>query len=448
MRSAGYFGKAHCVRGAEFGDNSGSPSESAKRRARPVRLLLAAIALIGLATAGGWSIRLGWADYWIRQETVRGTERAIALIPDNAEYYARFAWLESENDSQEGGEALRRAVTLNPWDAQSWIELGLLAEARGNDTIAKQCLLRAAQVDSKFLPRWTLTNYYFRRNDAAMFWFWARQAASMVYGDAQPLFRLCGKVEDNGTLIDRLEIGNPDVRAAYLSYLLGQNRIDWIGPAVHRLLQENREADVPLLLAACDRLLEARRTGEAAEIWNRLADAGRVRFRTPAGEGEQLIANGNFSETPGSRGFDWRLPVVDGVSVSQEEAPRALRVTFSGKQPEDCEVLAQLVPLDGTTQYQLTFKYRSVGIPHGVGVGWRITNASDGTVLTTGPSLASEANAEGHLPFAAPADCRLVRLALRYHRTQGTTRFEGFLVLWDLALKRGAQSPIEGARVK
>ena len=406
------------------------------------------VALAGLAAAGAWSIRTGWADYRMRQETVAATEAAIAITPDQAEYYARLAWLVSDDNPQKAKDALQRAVALNPWDAQSWIELGLRAEAEGDDTTAKQCLLGAAEVDKKFLPRWTLANYYFRHFDAAMFWFWAQEAAAMAYGDAQPIFRLCGRVAEDGKLIDRLEIRNPEVRAGYLSYLLGQNRVDLIGPALHRLLDDNRLADVPLLLTACERLLDARRVDQAAEIWNRLADAGRVQFRTPAGEGEQLVANGSFAAPPSSRGFDWRLPVVQGIGVSREEESPGLRLTFSGTEPEDCEPLLQLVPLQSKMQYKLSFAYRTRGIASGQGLGWRITDASSGAILSEGPSLASEPDAETHLSFETPADCRLVRLALRYHRTRGTTRMEGFLVLRNVALKPAAHSPIDGARVR
>jgi hypothetical protein len=369
-------------------------------------------------------------------------------MPDQAEYYARLAWLVSDDDPQKAKDALRRAVALNPWDAQSWIELGLRAEAEGDDTTSKQCLLRAAEADRKFLPRWTLANYYFRHGDAAAFWLWAKEAAAMVYGDAQPLFRLCGRMEEDGKLIDRLEIRNSEVRAGYLSYLLGQNRMDLIGPAVHVLLEENRQADVPLLLTACERLLEAKRVDEAAEVWNRLAEAGRVPFKTPAGEGEQLVANGSFGVAPTSRGFDWQLPIVEGISVSREEESRGLRVTFSGREPEDCETLVQLVPLRSKTQYELRFEYWTRGIASGEGLRWRITDASGGTLLREGPSLASEADAEGQLSFETPAECRLVRLALRYHRPPGTTRMEGFLVLRSVALKPVAQVPIDGSRVR
>jgi hypothetical protein len=405
-------------------------------------------ALAGLAAAAAFSVRAGWADYHMRQETVDSTQRAIALMPDQAEYYARLAFLAADNDPRTARDALRRAVALNPWDARSWIELGLGAEAEGDPTTSLQCLLRAAEVNKEFLPRWSLANYYFRRNDVAMFWFWTKQAAAMVYGDALPMFRLCGKVEEDGRLIDRLEIRNPAVRAGYLSYLLSQNRVDLIGSVVHRLLEEKRQADVPLLLTACEYLIGARRVDQAVEIWNRLADAGSVPFRTPAGEGGQLLINGSFAVPPTLLGFDWRLPVVEGIGVSREEEPLGLRLTFSGREPEDCEALEQLVPVRGKTSYQLTFAFRTQGIPSGAGLAWRIADAATGTVLKEGPSLASETETQAHLSFETPAECRLVRLSLRYRRSPGTTRMEGFLVLRNVALEPLAQPPIDGTRVK
>ena len=100
------------------------------------------------------------------------------------------------------------------------------------------------------------------------------------------------------------------------------------------------------------------------------------------------------------------------------------------------------------TAYELSFEYRTREIPSGVGLGWRITDASDGTVLKEGPSLASETEGEGRLSFETREECRLVRLAVRYRRTPGTTRPEGFLVLRNVALKPAAQLPIDGSRVR
>jgi tetratricopeptide (TPR) repeat protein len=400
--------------------------------------------LAGLTAAAAWSIRVGWADYQIRPNTIAATEKAIAFAPDNAEYSARLAQLMSDDDPQKAKDALRHAVSLNPWGARSWIDLGLRAEQEGDNATAKLCLLRAAGVDQEFLPRWTLANYYFRHDEAASFWFWAKEAVAMAYGDAQPLFRLCGRVEEDGNLIDRLEIRNPEVRAEYLSYLLGQKQVDLIGPAVHRLLDDNREADIPVLFTACERLLDAAHVDDAVDLWKRLAEAGRVPSETPVAKGPQLLANGSFTTPPTSRGFDWRLSGAEGIGVSREGEARGLRITFSGSEPEDCEVLVQLVPVRGNMQYQLRFEYRTQEIASGAGLGWRITGMGNGALLAEGPSLASEADAERQILFETPPECRLVRLAMRYHRAPGTTRTEGFLVLKHVSLLPATQVPVEG----
>jgi hypothetical protein len=415
---------------------------------RPISLaglLPVCATLAGLTAAGAWSIRVGWADYEARKQTVAGTARAITLVPDNAAYSAQLAPLVSDDDPRKARSAIERALSLNPWDARSWIDLGLRAENDGDGTMAERCLSRAAAVDKGFQPRWTLANYYFRHDDRAQFWVWAKDAAEMVSGDPQPLFRLCGRLEEKGDLIDRLAIRNPDLRAAYLYYLLSQNRVDLVGPAVHRLLEDNREAYVPLLVTVCDRYLDGARVDEAEDLWRRLGQARRLPFEALATG--QLLTNANFTTPPASRGFDWRLSGAEGISANREDA-QGLRITFSGSEPEQCEVLAQLVPVRSQSRYELRFRYRTEGIARGAGLAWRVISAVDGAVLAEGQSLESESDSDRQILFETPAECRLVRLSLQYHRAPGTTRIEGFLVLQEVALSLAAQAPGAGGRVR
>ena len=341
---------------------------------RIARFLTITIVAAGFAAAGVWSVRLGWADYWFRKETLAGTEKALAITPDQAAYYYRLALLTSDDHPARAIEALQRAVALNPADAHSWIELGLRYEAGGDYARAEQCLIRAVEEDAEYLPKWTLANHYFRRNDPPRFWFWAKQAAAMAYGDPLPLFRLCGQMEEDGDLIDRLAIRNPSVRASYLSYLVGQDRIDLVGSPSRRVLEDNRQSDTPLLLAVCDRLLDRSRVDEALDIWNKLAGTHRIPFGARSSAIESPLTNGAFTAAPTSQGFDWRLPEVDGISAASEESPGGLRLTFSGRQPERCDALVQYVPVQENRKYKLRFLYRTSGIAAGTGLTWRITD--------------------------------------------------------------------------
>ena len=408
-----------------------------------VRSIVLAIALAGLAVASAWSILVGLADYWEQRQTVAATEKALALTPWQAAYYVQLAVLLSDDDPKMASEALLRAVALNPFDSLSWIELGLRVETDGHNAAAEQYYLRAAEVDKEYLPKWTLANYYFRRDEEPKFWFWAKAAAQMLYGDPLPLFRLSGKVVEDGNLIDRLAIRSPDIQAAYLSYLLSQNRLDLIGPATHRLLDQGRESDVPLLLRACDRLIDAKLLDEALAVWNGLAKAQKIPYAPLAPGAEKILTNDSFLPTPALLGFAWRLPTVDGISASREENPSGLRLTFSGGQPENCETLFRVLPVRENTAYEFTVLYRTAGIPPDTGLGWRVTDLDGGNIAGEPESLASEDDAQAKIRFVAPSGCRVVRIALAYRRTLGTTRIEGSIVLREAGLQRTGQFPIK-----
>ena len=110
-----------------------------------------------------------------------------AWMPANAAYPAQLAEELYAIDPPAAKSLLQKAVKLNRYDASSWIQLGLLSEAENDLPQAEESLLEAARVDSTFLPSWSLTNFYFRRENAARFWYWAQRAAQMVPDDATPL---------------------------------------------------------------------------------------------------------------------------------------------------------------------------------------------------------------------------------------------------------------------
>jgi len=406
-----------------------------------MRPLVLTVALAAFALASAWSVRVGIADYWARQATVTATDKALALAPWRSDYYVQLAVLLSDDNPKESSQALRRAIALNPSDSLSWIELGLNVEEAGDPASAEQYFLHAAEVDHEYLPKWTLANYYLRRNDESKFWFWAKEAAQMLYGDSLPLFRMCGKVSEDGKLIDRLDIRKPAVQADYLSYLLNQKRLDLIGPATQHLLAQGRDDDVPLLLAACDRLIEAKMPGDALTLWNGLAKARKIPYSPIDPDGETILSHDSFVPTAVSEGFAWRLPPLAGISASREENPPGLRLVFSGDEPEACTPLVRFLPVRENSAYELTVSYRTAGIDAGSGLAWSVRTL-DGLALATEPqSLSAENGGQARIRFTAPAGCHMVRIDLAYQRALGTTRIDGSIVLQEAGLRRVAQLP-------
>ena len=402
---------------------------------RIARFVATAATVVAFTFAGAWTVRLALADHRFRQETLPGTTEALLLEPGNAAYYVQLASMIQESNPAGSAQALHRAVALNPWDSQSWVELGLRAEAAGDLAGAEDGLLRAASIDTEYYPRWSLVNYYFRHDNSEKFWFWARKAIEMAYGDLVPLFTLCWKVTSDGAFIEqKLDIRKADVEAGYVTYLTSQNRVEPMTRAATRLLAWNREADAPVLLAACDRLIADDRADQAIQIWNKLAERHRIFYGTLAPGLGTSLTDGDFTILPMSRGFDWQLPSAGGVTALLDDRPAGLRISFSGRQLENCDVLTQVLPVMESSNYELRFLYRTAGIASETGLEWRITNLNGSTIIAQGESLASESEKEGKLPFRTPAGTRLVRLTLTYQRALGTTRIEGFIVLRKLRL--------------
>ena len=400
------------------------------------RYVIAGLATAGLAVAGFWTVLIACADYYASQTTVAGTEKALALMPGRSSYYYQLALLVTGRDPDRAVRALHRAVALTPGDYLSWIELGLHAEMDGDIRQAERDLSRAAEVDNEFLPKWTLANFYSRRGDEARFWLWAKPAAQMLYGDPLPLFRLCGAVAEDGKLLDRLEIRSPEIQAAYISYLLNRKRADLAKAAAPRLIEWGRPENVPLLLAVCDQLLSGGDVDGALAIWNSMAAKKSISSPPFLPEAKQVFASDSFTAPALSQGFDWRLPSLEGLSVSREESPAGLRFSFSGRQPEECEPLSRLVPIQEGAGYEFGIRYRTEGIQPNTGLILRITDATSGALLAASGSLASENDATAALSFTAPAGCRLARIALAYKRAAGTIRIEGSIALREAALKR------------
>jgi tetratricopeptide (TPR) repeat protein len=387
---------------------------------------------VALAVAALWSARAAWADHWLRQETIPATEKAIAVTPLQADYYTRLGMLEASGDSGDAGAAFARAVELDPADARSWVELGLSQETHGQLPAAERSLLRAAAESREYLPRWTLLNFYIRRNDPVRALEWARSAAAVlpIYGDPTGLFRLCAAAGIEGDLVERLEIRRPDVRAAWLGFVAGGRYPAVILTAAQHVFETGSAADKPALLSACDRLLDLDAASAALDVWNRLADSRSIPFpRVTPG----TVVNPDFAAQPSGHGFDWRLTDSIGVNVSMEENPSGIRVAFSGEEGEHAESLAEWIAVAPATACALRCRYRTSGIAAGTGLHWQVADAK-GAVLASGPHLSSDEESESQLRFVTPPGCHAVRLSLRYDRAPGTTRVEGYVLLRNVSL--------------
>lgn len=360
----------------------------------------------GLCAAGYWSARLAWADRLIRRESAAALLQAASLAPSRADVRARLGdWA--------------GAVARNPYDSASWIRHGLDAESRGDFGAAQRSLLRAADADRLFQPSWTLANYYFRRQDPERFWFWARAAAGRSPQTPAALYRLCRERAAWGEIYRRVVNGQPRLLAGFLFWALP--RADLAG--LQSISSLAAPADRDAANALVGRFLELGSPADAVKTWNRLTERRVLEFAPlDPGRGASLT-NGDFLRPPRGEAFNWSVLQVAGVSSRASRGE--MRLEFSGRQPENCDLLAQTLPVLAGRRYRLRCRYRTAGIAPGAGPRW----------LPGGTPLSSEDWRETESELTTQPGEEVVRLRLAYQRVPGTTRIAGTLWLAHVRLE-------------
>jgi hypothetical protein len=402
---------------------------------------LAPMACVAALGAGGyWSARLAWADYLFRVDTEPSVRQAARLEPSNAEYHARLATLlENTNDTAAESE-LRHAVADNPWLASAWIELGLRAESAGDTSTAEEDLVRAAEADRMYTVQWTLANFYFRHNQRDRFWPVARRALRVgdvgAY-DPAPLFRLCWKLSgDPSTILERAIPDVGGVAARYLEFLVRENHVPAAERVTERVVALSGDRDLGPVFEYCDRLIASGDAGRAIHAWNALCWRALRGYRPLAPEAGVSLTNGDFAQAPLGHGFDWRMPLAEGIAVERGGLPPRIRITLDGHQPEMCDLVEQILAVEPARQYRLRFRYQTDGIAAQSGLRWRVSDVERRKELASDAAdLASEQEADARVRFRVPAGVRLARLTLGYRRAPGAARIEGRAAVAGVSLE-------------
>jgi len=389
------------------------------------RLLAAGWALL-FALGAIAAAQLGYADIQSRRSDFVGLPTAVKLgrFAPPARYFERLADLDSANSEV----WLDAAIRANSRDARAWIAKGLAAERRNDLEAAEHDLLQAAQIDHRYTPAWTLTNFYFRQVSSreygqGRFWRWARKTAGLTYDDFRPLLALAHSLDPNPrSAIEKLG-GGTRLLDADLDYLVQQKRLDQAQQVARVLMGENKAADAPRLLALADRQIRASHARAALELWNAVS-APLDPERGP------ILANQDLITEPTGVVFDWRLPGNKGITSAWR--PGQLKFSLSGDQPDDCVLVEQMVPIVRGKLYRLRFGYNTDGLASRTGLAWDLDGAS-GTDLTPASSWQT---AESVLrPTASSGDAlRLGVLRLSYRRRPGTMRAAGWVEIRSLAM--------------
>ena len=391
--------------------------------------------LVAAALAGAYhSAIFARASFLFGQDTATSVPAAVDLVPYNSSYVARLAaWQSDKRDA-----LLHRAVQLNPFDFQSCIQLGLNAEMQRHDLpAAEHYYLQAANVNHMFLPRWTLANFYFRREQPDNFFHWARATLQISPYQADPVFTQMWLMSQDPQLI---AAALPDKALVLLQYTMFLTRTGQFAPMpaiVGRLVRlpgDRNPSDLgreDQVLPAEDHVLAAGQLQPALDIWRIMRTAGWIHLPVPTPASP--LTNGEFVTPLLHHGFDWVPGNADGLTVEQSTDDRNLRITLSGDQPEHCVLLQQYMPLEPDRAYRLQWQAEAAAIQMPSGVAWHLhsVHANSPADLSTGEVL----NPHGTWEFQSPPTAEVFLLTLEYSRPLGKLRANGSLTFRSVSLQ-------------
>lgn len=389
----------------------------------------AGIGFILLAIAGcAWETAVATSQFLRRPQTPQALARAAALTPLDADLWRQLGILSLDADPGAARRYLERAAALDPFDANARIGLGLLAESSHQLSQAENDFLAAARLSRRLKAKWALAFFYARNGAPDRFWPAAAIAANVPRAGIQPVFQLAASLErDPARVAALLRLETQFARAEYLAFLLSRPGADGLAGIA---LELQPAAPIQgLLMAACERLIQAGRGPEAVQVWNLIARAVPPRL-TPLSPSQGISLTNPRFEISGSRGFNWHPVANPGITLTRH--PEGLQAGFSGLQADDCLVLEQFVPVIASRDYQMAFVYRTPEAEGRTGLEWRISPPGAAAIASLDFDAASKGSSS--IRFRTPPS-DLLHLALRYHRPHGSVRFEGAVTLISMSLK-------------
>ncbi len=375
-----------------------------------------------LALAGWESARFARADYLARENTTDSVREAVRLDPGNAEFREIMAE-HFAGDGRDPNPELRTAVSLDPLNAHWWERLGFQEESEGNYSAAEQDLQEALRIDRTFGPRWALMNYYFRRGNQEQFWIWAKPALEMSFGDRTNIFRLCWLMTQDEAKIRQIMPVRKEILDQYLSFLDSNEHLTAAAPIALQVAEMAESEDLPVLNGYWSQSI-GKDTPSALAVWNILCRKKLLSYAVLDPAAGRIVTNGEFSVKPMEAGFDWREICPEGASTLYGMSE--VRITLNGKQPEDCVLLTETIPLLPGHQYRLNYRYQSEGEEAVSGLSWYLRGLeAPAEILGESMELRTGSGWNSDQVTFNSGNHNAANLELHYKRPSGKVRWQG-----------------------
>jgi len=404
---------------------------------RNVLLVLMCLGILSIYI--GRVIRVYLARRSADSSQVEGVERAIRLVPDNAEFPHLLGLRLSAIDQDDNGAIanLRKAVNLNSNSGRYWLDLASLYQVTGNaekQNEAVQSALNAEPGNPEIASE--AAQYFLVAGDADRAWPLFRQALVQNPQAAKAILPVCWReTRDANLLLAKVVPGSPELQLAFLRMLTEQKETTAAKQVWQHLVASRRSFQAQLSFFYFDYLLNEHEVASFDRAWHELAGLSpNLQVYLPS---DNLMVNAGFEQPLLNSGFDWRYEPADHIAAGIDDkvahsGAHSLSLSYDGNPAYDAG-WKQFVPVQSNTDYEFSAWVRSENVTSSSGPRIAIVDAYSGAnFLLTDDVLDTHPWQEIKGRLRVPANSDL--LAVKIVRAPANTRIRGRVWIDDLRL--------------
>lgn len=303
---------------------------------------------------------------------------------------------------------------LAPYDYRWWVELGRALEQAEEYDAAEKAYLRSLQLAPAYTyPRWQIGNFYLRRNksEEAFNQLKIAAAADSIYRDQ--VFSIAWEYYGQDTAkLDAIAADSPRIRAGLARFYASKQRAEDALRIWNTLSAEEKAANEVYAGVIAQAFYDKRLYHQSQAFFRDLGIEPDAK--------EAVVQNAGFEEPIrdiNETYFGWRVSRLDKMDVrldptQKHEAGRSLRVLFTGYAEPTLYAITQLVTIEPTAKYQLTFWVKTDSLKSGGPPALEIFNANDDkSIITSEPFPTGTTEWQQiKLEFIAPANAEAIGL--------------------------------------
>jgi tetratricopeptide (TPR) repeat protein len=365
------------------------------------RALVVATALLLGLWLSFFSVRAAMARYGADRETLQGATSAVRWESGNPDYWYILGRYQQYNleqpDAKSAEQSYKRAIALNPYATDAWLDLGTAYELDGDAEKAREAYIQAQKTyPTSANVSWRYGNFLLRQGQQQQAYAELRRAIEADPHRAAAAFSRAYRSNPNiDELLTNLLPRQQSVYVDVIHEALGDQQLAVAKTVWAQLIQLHPQLEIGEVDRFVSQLLLAQDFTDARRVW----DQGTATMHLPPLLQLQssVVWDPSFETALNGYAFSWHYAsLVDGISIGLDRTEKlsgnqSLCVSFDGRHDPNLDIACILSVVEPSTTYRFSgwikpkeltsdkgirFRLRSVDSPNAPSV---VTNQVLGT---------------------------------------------------------------------